>query len=118
MRLLVLNAGGGEAWLGRLWASGCDSLANLCCAHAGRRRGCSGADPPPTPRSPLMVRGRQATLHAHAGISCVKPQTQGGTYCNWKPQISITLKGELWGPNSLTFGQGAAPEVDIVLVDP
>ncbi len=41
-----------------------------------------------------------------------------GTYCNWLPQISITLRGELWGPNSLTFGQGAAPAEEIVLVDP
>ncbi len=48
--------------------------------------------------------------HAQAGISCVKPRTIG-TYPRWLPQISITLRGELWGPNSLTFGQGAAPHV-------
>jgi hypothetical protein len=52
-----------------------------------------------------------------AGISCVKPRTMG-TYCNWMPQISITMKGELWGPNSQTYGPGAASVVEVMQVDP
>ncbi len=47
---------------------------------------------------------------AGKGISPVHPQT-AGTYCPWKPQISITLKGELGGPNSMA-GR------DIVAADP
>jgi hypothetical protein len=34
------------------------------------------------------------------------------------PQISITLRGELWGPNSMNYGLGAAPLVEITEVDP
>jgi hypothetical protein len=38
-------------------------------------------------------------------------QLTAGIYCSWKPQVSITLKGELGGPNSMA-GR------DIVAADP
>jgi hypothetical protein len=34
-----------------------------------------------------------------------------GQYARWLPQISITLLGELWGPNSI----GNAPGVHIIM---
>ncbi len=29
-----------------------------------------------------------------------RPTTDPKNYCSWKPQVSITLKGELGGPNT------------------
>jgi hypothetical protein len=39
------------------------------------------------------------------GISAVNPQTRG-QYCSWAPQISITLLGELAGPNTMGGREG------------
>ncbi len=52
--------------------------------------------------------------HTHAGISCVRPRTLD-QYIRWLPRISIALRGELGGPNSMG---NAPPGLEIIMVDP
>jgi hypothetical protein len=56
-----------------------------------------------------MCQARYIYMHGDTplegkGISHVHPQT-AGTFCPWKPQVSITLLGELGGPNTMA-GRG------------